>query len=241
MCSRLFSGSASTPASASRLDTVVCARSRTSSASSIDGFCERRRARTPACRRCCPACRSRIRRRRAAAECARRPRPIRPVPSSSAAACSAANSGTSFPARRASSSLTQGAKSSGARSGNVSSEIREVALRIDDDDGNAVDGGLLDDRDAEAGLAAAGHADAERVGDEILRVVQHQIGSRLLAVGVEPSAEVEGAELFEVRSLWGHTRDSTQTLAVRRRSVWARDVIRGNSVAWACLCRRRTV
>ena len=61
---------------------------------------------------------------------------------------------------------------------------------IDDDSGNAVDGGFFQQADAEAGLAAAGHADADGVGDQIFAVVEEQV------VFVAP--EIEGAQFFEI-------------------------------------------
>ena len=45
---------------------------------------------------------------------------------------------------RASSSLIQGAKSSGREFGKRQQQVRQVALRIDDDRGNAVDRGLFE-------------------------------------------------------------------------------------------------
>ena len=107
-------------------------------------------------------------------------------------------------ARRASSSLIQGRKSSGARSGNVEQQVAEVALRIDDDRRDAVDGGLLEQRQAEPGLAAARHADADGVRDEIARVVEQQVVPALLFREVERLAEVERAELLEVLHLRNH-------------------------------------
>src|SRR5262249_44480795 len=64
--------------------------------------------------------------------------------------------------------------------------------------GDAVEQRLLDERQAQAGLAAAGHADAHRVGDEILRVIEDETRARLLGAEVIRSAEVEDAELLEV-------------------------------------------
>ena len=144
MCSRLFSGSASTPASARRLDTVVCARSRTSSASSDAGFLERRQHRHRNAGRAA---------RRVDGELGRIAQPLdaravlapfgqpllppigliggerrrRPVPP-----------------RRASSSLTQGAKSSGPEIGKRQQQVGEVALRIDHDHRHRIDGRLFD-------------------------------------------------------------------------------------------------
>src|SRR5262249_36942833 len=70
-------------------------------------------------------------------------------------------------------------------------EVSEVALRIDDDRGNAVDRRLLEERDRQTGLAAAGHADDDGVRRQVFCVVEE----RTIAF----SAEIEGAELLEVR------------------------------------------
>ena len=56
----------------------------------------------------------------------------------------AANSAGDFPARLASSSLIHGAKSSGRRFGKRQQQVGEIALGIDHDDRNAVDGRFLD-------------------------------------------------------------------------------------------------
>ncbi len=74
-------------------------------------------------------------------------------------------------------------------------EVGDVAFRVDDDGGNAVDRGLLEQRHAEAGLAAAGHADADRMRRQVARVVQ-QFVAELLRGRVVLPAEVEDAELF---------------------------------------------
>ncbi len=56
-------------------------------------------------------------------------------------------------------------------------QVREIALRVDGEHRQAVDGGFFDERDAETGLAAAGHADADGVRQQIRRVVEHRFGS----------------------------------------------------------------
>ena len=119
-------------------------------------------------RRCCRACRSRSRRRRAAAGCGRRPGPSSPGPSSTAPPAAAANcSGVDALLARVV-LVDPRPKSSGARFGKRQQQVGEVALGVDDDRGDAVDRGLFEQRDAQAGLAAAGHADADGVGDEVL-------------------------------------------------------------------------
>ena len=52
--------------------------------------------------------------------------------------------------------------------------------------------------EAEAGLAAAGHADADRVGDEIARVVEDRLSRAVLVVEVVLATEIEEAELLEI-------------------------------------------
>ena len=79
-------------------------------------------------RRCCRACRWRSRPPRAAAGCGRRPGPTRPGPSSTARPAARRTPRASGPCLRASSSLIQGAKSSAARSGNVSSRLARSPL-----------------------------------------------------------------------------------------------------------------
>ena len=60
-------------------------------------------------------------------------------------------------------------------------QIAEIALGIDDDRGDAVDGRFFEQRQAEARLAAAGHADADGVRGQVLRVVEQQFIGRLAA------------------------------------------------------------
>ena len=67
-------------------------------------------------------------------------------------------------------------------------EVREVALRVDEEHGDAVEQRLLDEREAEARLAAARHPDADRVGDEVLRVVEEEARAGLLGAEVVRAA-----------------------------------------------------
>ena len=66
----------------------------------------------------------------------------------------------------------------GGQIGKRQQQIADVTLGIDDEGGNAVDRGFFDERQTQAGLAAAGHADAHRVRDQILGVVQQEIVTR---------------------------------------------------------------
>ena len=77
-------------------------------------------------------------------------------------------------------------------------QVAQVALRIDGDDRHAVDGRFLDQAQAESGLAAARHADAEGMGHQVARVVQDRLVERLSRLDVVFTAEVEQAELLEV-------------------------------------------
>ena len=77
-----------------------------------------------------------------------------------------------MPSRSASASSIQGRKSPAAQLGKGEQQVAEVALGIDGDDRDAVDGGFFEQRQAEARLAAAGHADAHGVGGEVLGVVR---------------------------------------------------------------------
>jgi hypothetical protein len=74
--------------------------------------------------------------------------------------------------------------------GEVEQEIGKIAFGIDDDGGDAIDGGFLKQADAEAGLAAAGHADADGVGDQVLGIEEKE--------AIVLFAEIEYAELFKI-------------------------------------------
>ena len=77
-------------------------------------------------------------------------------------------------------------------------QIGEVALGVDEEGGDAVDRRLLEQGEAQTGLAAARHAHAHCVGDEVLRVVEHEPGLRLPRRQIPGASEVEDAELLEV-------------------------------------------
>ena len=77
-------------------------------------------------------------------------------------------------------------------------EVAEVALRIDHDRRNAIDRGLLQQVDADARLAAAGHADAHGMRDEIRRVVQQVSRLGGLRGRVDRAPKIEESELLVV-------------------------------------------
>ncbi len=51
-------------------------------------------------------------------------------------------------------------------------QVGDVAFRVDHNRRDAVERGFLEQRQAQAGLAAAGHADADGVGGQVARVVE---------------------------------------------------------------------
>ena len=77
-------------------------------------------------------------------------------------------------------------------------QIREVALWIDRQHRNPVDRRLLDEADAESGLATAGHADAHRMRDQVLRVVEDRFGLARARCEVVALAEIEQPQLLVV-------------------------------------------
>ena len=81
-------------------------------------------------------------------------------------------------------------------------EVAQIAFRVNRDDRDAIDRCLFDEREAQARLAAAGHADADGVGHEVARVVEHHLVERVPACHVVAAPEIEKTELFIVL----HTR-----------------------------------
>src|SRR6185503_1873571 len=90
-----------------------------------------------------------------------------------------------------------GPEGGGPQLGEGEEEVAEVALGIDHQRGDAVKRRLLEEAQAEAGLSAARHAHAYRMGDEILGVVEEEPIGGLLGSEVVEAAEIEDAELFE--------------------------------------------
>ena len=77
-------------------------------------------------------------------------------------------------------------------------EIGYVALRVDGDDRHAIERRLLEQREAQTGLAAARHPHAHGVRDEVARIVQHKTVTRPAGGQVVRPSEVEEAELLVV-------------------------------------------
>ena len=59
----------------------------------------------------------------------------------------------------------------GRKVGKRQQEIAEIAFGIDAQDGNAVQRGLLQKREAQAGFATARHADADAMSGEVARLI----------------------------------------------------------------------
>ena len=74
-------------------------------------------------------------------------------------------------------------------------EIGQIPFRIDYDGGDGIYGRLLEQADAQAGLAAAGHADTDRMRQQVLRVIQKE-GPRRRGLGL--TTQVEYAESFKL-------------------------------------------
>ncbi len=103
---------------------------------------------------------------------------------------SAAAAFTSFPSRRAASASIQGSNDGGVEIVEEQQQVREVALRVDGDDRDALAQQLLEEDDGEAGLARAGHADDEPVGQQV-GGVELEPRAGLAAVGVDLLSEIE--------------------------------------------------
>ena len=75
-------------------------------------------------------------------------------------------------------------------------QVAEVALRIDGEDGDAVDRSLFEQRDREPRLAAARHADDHAVRGQIFCVVDQRRFGSFARFQVVLSTDVEAAELL---------------------------------------------
>ena len=77
-------------------------------------------------------------------------------------------------------------------------QIAEVPLGIDGNHRHTVDRGFFDERQAQAGLAAACHSDANGMRDEIARVVENEVVETLPRSNVVFSSQIKKAELLEI-------------------------------------------
>ena len=79
-------------------------------------------------------------------------------------------------------------------------QVAEVALGVDADRRHAVDRGFLEQREAETRLAAARHADADRVCRQVLGVIKDEVVLERVRARVEFLAQIEDAQFLVVDS-----------------------------------------
>ena len=104
----------------------------------------------------------------------------RPGPPSTASPAGRRSRRGDTPAFWASPSLIHGRKSAGARFGEQQAEVGEIALRVDEQARHAGTEALLDEHDAEAGLARPGHAHDHAVRREVAARQAHPVGGALV-------------------------------------------------------------
>ena len=88
-----------------------------------------------------------------------------------------------------------------ARLGNVRRRFSEIALRVDGQTGMPSIAASSMSVMPEPGLAAAGHADADGVGQEIAGVVEDEIVEAGAFLEIELLSEVEESELLVIRGM----------------------------------------
>ncbi len=126
----------------------------------------------------------------------------------------------------------------GIEVGKLQKQVGQVALGVDDDARDAVDGRLFEQADAQAGLARAGHADDDAVRRQIAGVV-HDVFVRQDGplAQVVLAAEVEASRLLDVKQCGGGRGVVGHGHGLRSRD-WLRAVLCGafpllpRSVGW---------
>ena len=93
-------------------------------------------------------------------------------------------------------SVDPGQEVFGGEVGEREQQVGQVALGVDRDHRDVVDQRLLEQAQGQPGLAAAGHADDDGVGGEVLRVVQDEVRLQSTRIGVERLAQVEHSEVL---------------------------------------------
>ena len=101
--------------------------------------------------------------------------------------------------------IDPGLKVARSKIGKVEQQAAEVALGVDHHRRNAIDGRLFQEPHEQAGLAAAGHSHADRVGCQLLGGQQHWCGqmARCLACGlrrqrINPCAQIKNTQAFNL-------------------------------------------
>ncbi len=75
-------------------------------------------------------------------------------------------------------------------------QVGQVAFGVDDDGGDLIDRGFLEEADAQARLTASRHADADGMGHEVLGVIEEIIGGDGLGFRIDGLSEIKKAELL---------------------------------------------
>ena len=86
----------------------------------------------------------------------------------------------------------------GPQLGEGKQQVAHVALRVDRDDRDVVEGRFFEDPDAEPGFAGPGHADDCGMRGQVLRVVQDQLIRERIGDVVVALAEIERSQFLEV-------------------------------------------
>ena len=116
--------------------------------------------------------------------------PSRRGPSSTRAAASAAAVFRSLPVAPRRLRVDPGLEGRGVEAVEEEQQVREVALRVDRDHGDALAQQLLEEDDGEAGLARSRHADDEPVGQQVGGIEIQAVAERA-AFGIDLLAEIE--------------------------------------------------
>ena len=93
--------------------------------------------------------------------------------------------------------VNPGTEVGGEEIGEGQKEVSQVPLGIDRQGGNAVEGRLLQQGKAEAGLSAAGHPDTDGVGGQVPGVIEEVLLPGGAFLEIEGFPEIEDAELLE--------------------------------------------
>ena len=91
----------------------------------------------------------------------------------------------------ASSSFTHGRKLAGIQVREGQQQVPHVALRVEDEAGDAREQRFLDQHDREPGLAGPGHADDDAMRREVARLDHERVRARLACLRVEAETELK--------------------------------------------------
>ena len=89
-----------------------------------------------------------------------------------------------------------GTKILGQQVGEGQEQVGHVALGIDDQGGDAIEGRFFQQDDTQAGLAAAGHAQADGVGRQVAGIIVHSLIEGLALRQVILLSQIEACQSF---------------------------------------------